>query len=81
MSGTYSASSVGVSFWTSPSLAGSTARASGSVELVQLAQRVLAHHDDDARLHDRDLLGDARAALGRRQSSVSGTGHLTNSVP
>src|SRR4051794_11605930 len=35
-------------------------------DVVQLLERLVAHHHDHARLDDRELLHDTRAALGRR---------------
>ena len=64
MSGTYRASQVGVSFWISPGFALELAR-ERHAQRVQLLERLLAHHDDDARLHDRQLVEHAGAALGR----------------
>ena len=60
MSGVTSASIDGVSCWISPGR--SDRLGERQLELVERVERVLAHHDDDARLDDRDLLGHARDA-------------------
>ena len=54
---------------------GATSRASGSCELVEHVERVRAHHHDDLRLHDRDLLDQPRDALrrGERRCRRPGT--------
>ena len=62
MSGTYSASIVGVKRWSSPSVA-STGCESGNAELVQERERVVAHHDDQLRLHDPQLAREPRPRL------------------
>ena len=62
MSGTTSASIVGVKRWISPSR-GSTVIRQREVELVQEAQRVVSHRDDQLRLHDVQLAREHRARL------------------
>ena len=54
MSGTTSASIVGVKRWSSPSVA-SIGRAKRELERVQELERVLAHDDDELRLDDPKL--------------------------
>ena len=78
MSGTESASQDGVRRWISPGSAASVRER--DAEGVELLERLLAHHHDDARLHDRQLLQHAGAALRRREVGVC-TGHFTNTVP
>ena len=56
MSGTNSASIVGVSRWISPSALDLVGQR--QLEPVEDVERLLPHHHDDPRLHDRDLLGD-----------------------
>ena len=60
-----------MSRWISPGRLDNSAER--DAQQVQLLEGVLAHHDDDARLHDRELVEHARAALGA-ESSVSWTG-------
>ena len=80
MSGTYRASIVGVSRCTSPSI-GSIALGERQLEVVQDLECLIAHHDHDARLDDRDLLGDPGDARRPRHGSGSVSGHFTQSVP
>ena len=79
MSGTNSASIVGVKRWISPVAPRSRSRA--ACRARSASPGALAHHDDDPRLDDRDLLDDAVDALARRPATGSETGHLTQSVP
>ena len=69
MSGTYSASQLGVSFWISPG-DGRDLGAERHAEPVQLVERLLAHHHHDPRLHDGQLVEHAGAALRRREVGV-----------
>ena len=62
MSGTTSASIVGVNRWSSPEPRLDVI-AQREVELVEEAQRVVAHRDDQLRLHDVQLAREHRARL------------------
>ena len=76
MSGTASASIVGVKRCSSPSLA-SIGRESGKPMPVQELERVLAHHDDELRLDDPQLAAQPVA----RRAPRSQPANLTQFVP
>jgi hypothetical protein len=79
MSGTYSASTVGVKVWVSPSLA-STGRASGSASSLS-SSSASSPITTTIRGLTIAISCATRARHSAADMSVSGTGHLTNSVP
>ena len=74
MSGTQRASQEGVSFWISPGQRLELG-AERHAEAVQLLERLVAHHHDDPRLDDGELVEHARPALhgGDRRCRPPGT--------
>ena len=76
MSGTASASIVGVKRCSSPRVGSSVVR-EREAEPVHELERVLAHHDEQLRLHDAQL---ARAAS-RRPAPSSQPANFTQFVP